>query len=63
MSTARITIGGLDVRMGPGEGVAGGFPVTGNRTAADVDPARQQVGAGHPPVVLTVACVHWPLLL
>jgi hypothetical protein len=51
MSSARITIGGLDVSPYSGELVAGAQPATGGRGAAGVE---QTHDSNHVPVILTV---------
>ena len=51
MSSARITIGGLDVSRYSGELVAGALPATENQGIAGVGRMRD---GGHAPVILTV---------
>ena len=51
MSSARITIGGLDVSPYPGEPAAGALPVAESQSTAGADRTRD---GGHASVILTV---------
>jgi hypothetical protein len=54
MSTARITIGGLDVSPHPGDSAAGALPGAESQITAGVARARSQDDSGHAPVILTM---------
>jgi hypothetical protein len=57
MSSARITIGGLDVNPHPDEPVVGALPAAESQSAAGVDQTRN---GQHAPVTLTVEHTQRP---
>lgn len=60
MSTARITIGGVDISSGP-SGLSGGpLPAAQSQKAAGIGRTLSQADRGRDPVSLTVECTQWP---